>query len=57
VLGLSPSGEVIRNLQYKGADSYHPITGVDEHEGQLYLGSLTHDAIAVHELPAAASTQ
>lgn len=51
VLGMTPDGEITHNLQYKGPDSYHPITGVDQHENRLYLGSLTHDGLAVYELP------
>ena len=50
VLGLSHEGEVKYNLQYTGRNSYHPITGVYEHDGKLFLGSLTQPAIGVYEL-------
>lgn len=50
VLGMAPDGTITHNLQHKGPDSYHPITGVYEHDGRLYLGSLTRDALAVHDL-------
>lgn len=45
VLGLNADGEVIANLQYRGEDAYAPITSVREHDGWLYLGSLSADAI------------
>lgn len=51
VLGLSPRGEVIHNLQYRGKNSYHPVTGVYQRQDRLYLGSLNHNALAVYELP------
>lgn len=51
VLGMTPEGKITHNLQYQGGDSYHPVTGVAQHENQLYLGSLTQDALAVYELP------
>lgn len=51
VLGLSPQAQVTHNLQHRGPDSYHPITGVYEARGRLYLGSLTHPALAVYDLP------
>ena len=47
VLGLSLDGEVTHNLQHKGRDSFHPITGAVEADGKLYLGSLERDAFAV----------
>lgn len=51
VLGFSLEGQVTHNLQQIGRDSYHPITGVREADGKLYLGSLTQDAIAIFQLP------
>jgi sugar lactone lactonase YvrE len=51
VLGMTPDGEITHNLQYKGENSYHPVTGVDQHDNRLYLGSLTNGALAVYELP------
>ena len=50
VLGLSLDGEVTHNLQHKGRDSFHPITGAVEANGKLYLGSLERDAFAVFNL-------
>lgn len=50
VLGLSLDGRVTHNLQDVGNTSYHPITGVDEARGKLYLGSLEYPAVAVYDL-------
>jgi len=51
VLGLSLDGEVTHNLHDVGADSFHPITSVEEANGRLYLGSLTQPAFAVMDVP------
>lgn len=53
VLGLNPEAQVVANLQYRGEDAYAPITSVREHEGWLYLGSLSADAIGRIRLPEA----
>ena len=53
VLGLDPDGQVRYNLQHKGRDSYHPITSATEHDGYLYLGSLTRESIGRIALPEA----
>ncbi len=45
VLGFHPDGRLTHNLQDPGG-GYAPITGVREHAGSLYLGSLTERAIA-----------
>lgn len=50
VLGFTLDGEVAYNLQNPGKDSYHPVTGVFEADGRLFLGSLTEPAIGVFEL-------
>jgi sugar lactone lactonase YvrE len=46
VLAVDPAGTVVADLQTIG-DRYRMVTGVREHAGQLYLGSLTERAIAV----------
>lgn len=46
VLGLSLDGQVTHNLQHQGADSFHPITSVEQYNNTLYLGSLTQPAFA-----------
>lgn len=46
VLGLSLDGEVSHNLQHQGANSFHPITSVEQFNDTLYLGSLTQPAFA-----------
>lgn len=51
VLGLDLQAQVTANLQYRGEDAYAPITSVREHEGWLYLGSLSADAIGRIRLP------
>jgi sugar lactone lactonase YvrE len=51
VLGLSLEGEVVHNLQHASAESFHPITSVEEVNGKLYLGSLTQPAFAVLDAP------
>ncbi len=45
VLGLSEDGEVAHNLQ-DPSGSFSLVTGLREHEGWLYLGSLTETSIA-----------
>lgn len=56
VLGMTPEGTITHNLQYRAPASYHPVTGVAEHEGRLYLSSLTHDALGIHTLQDAQDT-
>ncbi len=50
VLGLDADGRVVHNLQDDGA-RYHYVTGVREHDGWLYLGSLVETAVARVRLP------
>lgn len=45
VIGIDAEGEVVHNLQAPG-DQYHYVTGVREHAGTLYLGSLVDTAVA-----------
>lgn len=45
VLALNPEGEVLADLQHVGEGAYAPITSAIEHEGTLYLGSLSAPAI------------
>jgi len=47
VLGLSLEGDVTRNLQHPGAESFSPVTSATEAGGRLYLGSLERDAYGV----------
>lgn len=55
VLGLSLDGKVTHNLQHVGEESFHPITSVEEANGNLYLGSLVQPAFAVLPAPAPGS--
>lgn len=50
VVGIDGEGTVVRNLQGPGT-AYHYVTGVREHAGRLYLGSLVEPGIAVVDLP------
>lgn len=52
-MALDASGQVVADLQRPGDDMYF-LTGVREHAGRLYLGSLYGDVIGVVDLPAAA---
>jgi len=45
VLGLDAGGRVVQNLQDPDCKRYGFVTAVTEHDGQLYLGSLTATAI------------
>jgi len=46
VIGIDGEGNVRRNLHAAGT-TYHYVTGVREHSGSLYLGSLAESGIAV----------
>ncbi|MEV4538151.1 SMP-30/gluconolactonase/LRE family protein [Asanoa sp. NPDC049518] len=46
VQAVDATGTVVADLQREGTD-YHMVTGVREHEGHLYLGSLTESTVAV----------
>jgi len=50
VLAVDASGAVVHDLQGPG-DHYTMVTGVREHGGRLYLGSLAERAVAVLDLP------
>jgi len=45
VVGIDGEGDVVRNLQASG-ERFHYVTGVREHDGRLYLGSLVEPGIA-----------
>jgi sugar lactone lactonase YvrE len=44
VMAVDPDGRVVRDLQ--GRHGYHMVTGVREHGGTLYLGSLIDTSVA-----------
>lgn len=50
VLAFDADGAVVHDLRGSG-DEYDMVTGVREHRGVVYLGSLTQHAIAVLEVP------
>lgn len=52
VLALDTEGKVRADLQDVGEDAYAPITSAIEHEGTLYLGSLSAPAIGRVDLEA-----
>jgi sugar lactone lactonase YvrE len=49
VMAVDADGRVVGDLQ--GRHGYHMVTGVREHDGTLYLGSLTDTAVAAVPLP------
>jgi len=51
VLGIDASGNVIYNFQDPSPESFSPITSVEEHEGYLYLGSLTYEGFGKIKAP------
>jgi len=50
VIGIDGEGAVVHNLQGPGT-AYHYVTGVREHAGKLYLGSLVEPGVAVGDVP------
>ena len=50
VLGFAADGTVTHNLQLHGADDFLVATGMREHDGRLYVGSLVSSAILAHDL-------
>jgi hypothetical protein len=50
VMAIDAEGNVVCDLQGTG-ERYHMVTGMREHKGRLYLGSLTERAVAWFELP------
>ena len=46
VLGIDGNGNILHNLQDPSPESFSPFTSVEEHEGMLYLGSLTYNGFA-----------
>ncbi|MFC4563366.1 SMP-30/gluconolactonase/LRE family protein [Nocardiopsis mangrovi] len=53
VMAVDAAGDTVADLQRPG-DTYRMVTGVREHDGGLYLGSLVAGAIARVDLPDAA---
>lgn len=49
-VGITGDGDVVHNLQGPGTD-FHYVTGVREHDGRLYFGSLAEQGVAVVDLP------
>ena len=52
VVAVDGEGRIVRDLQTTG-ERYHMVTGVREHDGRLYLGSLRERSVAVIDLAAA----
>jgi hypothetical protein len=53
VQAYDPTGRLVHDLQGPG-DRFHFVTGMREHQGKLYLGSLVERAVAVLDLTSAA---
>jgi sugar lactone lactonase YvrE len=51
VLALADDGRVVHDCSLD-ADGYHMVTGVREHQGRVWLGSLEEPAVAVFDAPA-----
>lgn len=49
VQAYDDGGTLVHDLDLP-ADGYHMVTGVREHDGRVWLGSLEEPAVAVHEL-------
>jgi sugar lactone lactonase YvrE len=49
VVAIDGTGAIVRDLQ-TDAPGYHMVTGVRQHDGKLYLGSLREQGIAVIDL-------
>ncbi len=49
VQAYSADGILVHDLDVR-TDDYHMVTGVREHEGRVWLGSLHEPAVAVLEL-------
>ena len=52
VVAVSAQGKVLESLQHQAPDSYSPVTSALEHDGWLYLGSLSHAGLARLKLDA-----
>ncbi|NNF98316.1 MAG: hypothetical protein HKM93_02975 [Desulfobacteraceae bacterium] len=51
VIGLNLNGKVVQNLQDPKGDKYAEISSVIEHEGSLYLGSISENSIGLMVAP------
>ena len=51
ILGLNESAEIIHNLQDPTGEILKEITSVEEHAGNLYIGSLHNDRIGRYPVP------
>ncbi|WP_435741404.1 SMP-30/gluconolactonase/LRE family protein [Nocardioides sp. SYSU DS0663] len=49
VQAYDETGRLVHDLDLPG-EGYHMVTGVREHEGRVWMGSLHESAIAVHDL-------
>ena len=51
IIEIDGEGNVIHNFQDPSPESFSPITSVEEHEGYLYLGSLTYEGFGRIKAP------
>ncbi len=56
VLGVNGNGAIVHNLQ-DPTGTFGQITNVLEHDGKLYMGSLSEDAVGVIPVPKRAGTE
>jgi hypothetical protein len=52
VLALDDDGSTVHDVTAE-ADGYHMVTGVREHRGRVWLGSLEEPSVASFRLPGA----
>ena len=57
VMGFDLDGKLVADWSYSGADTYAPITSVEERDGWLYLGSLEAQSLGRIKLEDALSGQ
>jgi sugar lactone lactonase YvrE len=51
IIGIDGDGNIIHNFQDPSPESFSPITSVEEHEGFLFLGSLTYEGFGRIKAP------
>lgn len=51
VLGVNEKAQIVHNLHDTSKDSFSPVTSVEEHEGKLYLGSLSYPGFGIVKAP------
>ena len=50
ILGLDEGGNIVTSLHDPSGENLREITSVEEHEGYLYIGSVSNDRIGRYTL-------